>query len=59
MKKIKDKESEIAFDVVLKKEYVPGDNVFHKVAGVYKMNDKSMMEFTVKAIFSFGNGTMW
>ena len=38
-------ENEIRFDIVLKKEYLPDNSVFHKVMGVYAMNDKSMMEF--------------
>lgn len=40
-----DSASEIKFDIVLKKEYLPGDEVFRKVCGVYKMNNNSMMEF--------------
>lgn len=38
-------ESEIIFNIVLKKEYLPDHAVFHKVSGVYKMNNNSMMEF--------------
>ena len=53
VKKIKDKESEIRFDIVLKKEYVPDANIFHKVSGVYKMDDKSMMEFYREGDFLF------
>ena len=45
VKKRKEKENEINFDIVLQKEYVPDDAVFHKISGVYKMNDKSTMEF--------------
>lgn len=44
-RRIRDKESEIRFDIVLKKQYVPDDAVFQKVSGVYKMNNNSMMEF--------------
>ena len=53
LKKTKEKESEITFDIVLKHEYVPDDNIFHKVSGVYKMNDKSMMEFYRDGDFLF------
>ena len=45
VKKIKEKEYKINFNIILQKEYVPDDSVFHKVAGVYKMNDNSTMEF--------------
>jgi len=45
LKRIKEKETEVNFDIVLKKEYMPDDSVFHKIEGVYKMNDNSMMEF--------------
>ncbi len=53
MHKIKDNESEIRFDIVLRKEYVPDDIAFHKVSGIYKMNDKSMMEFYRDGDFLF------
>jgi protocatechuate 3,4-dioxygenase beta subunit len=43
--KIRDNESELRFDVVLGKQYRPDDAVFHKVSGIYKMSDNSMMEF--------------
>jgi len=45
IRKLSHKESEITFNIVLKKEYVPDDAVFRKVSGVYKMNNNSMMEF--------------
>ena len=45
IRKRSDSASEIKFDIVLKKEYLPGDEVFRKVCGVYKMNNNSMMEF--------------
>jgi catechol 1,2-dioxygenase len=38
-------ENELRFDVVLAKELKPADEVFKKLAGVYKMNDKSLIEF--------------
>ena len=43
--KIGDNESALRFDVILRNEYLPDDTVFHKVSGVYKMSDNSMMEF--------------
>lgn len=45
VRKISSKESEIRFDIVLKKEYLPDDAIFRKVSGIYKMNNNSMMEF--------------
>lgn len=45
IKKIDDKKSETRFDIILRKEYVPEDAVFHKISGIYKMNDGSLMEF--------------
>lgn len=45
LKKKKDNESEIKFDIILRKEYVPDSAIFHKVCGVYQMSDKTMMEF--------------
>jgi hypothetical protein len=29
----------------LKKQYLPDDDLFYKVSGVYKMNNSTMMEF--------------
>lgn len=43
--KVKDNQSELRFDVILGKEYLPDDSVFHNVSGIYKMSDNSMMEF--------------
>jgi len=48
-----DKESEMNFDIVLKKEYVPNETVFHNVAGAYKMTDKSIMELYRDGDFLF------
>jgi catechol 1,2-dioxygenase len=45
VKKRRDNQQEIRFDVVLRKEHLPGDTLFHKVSGIYQMNDQSMMEF--------------
>ena len=53
VKKRKEKESEIVFDIVLKKEYLPDDGIFHKVAGTYQMTDKSIMEFYRDGDFLF------
>ena len=38
-------EEAVQFDIVMAKEFKPDDSVFEKIAGVYKMNDKSVMEF--------------
>lgn len=38
-------EEAVQFDIVMAKEFKPNDSVFEKIAGVYKMNDKSVMEF--------------
>ena len=49
------------FDVVLKKEYVPDDAVYHKISGAYKMSDKSIMEFYRDGdlLFWKWNGQFW
>jgi hypothetical protein len=59
--KLRDRESEIKFDIVLKKEYVPDDNIFHKVSGIYKMSDMSTMEFYRDGDFLFykTNNQIW
>ena len=38
-------EKQLHFDVVLAKELIPEDHVFQKLVGLYRMNDKSTMEF--------------
>jgi catechol 1,2-dioxygenase len=38
-------EKELRFDVVLSKELKPENEVYNKLAGVYKMSDQSTMEF--------------
>ncbi|MCE7065288.1 hypothetical protein [Dyadobacter sp. CY326] len=43
--KINATESELRFDVILSKEYLPSDTIFQKVSGVYKVSDSSMIEF--------------
>ncbi len=45
--------SSIRFDIVLRKEYLPDDSVFHKISGVYKMNNNAMMEFYRDGDFLF------
>jgi catechol 1,2-dioxygenase len=45
VKKNRNKKSEIRFDISLKKEYLPEGNVYHKIAGIYKMDDGTKMEF--------------
>lgn len=39
------KEKLVVFDVVMQKEFKPAPGVYKKLAGIYEMNDKSMMEF--------------
>jgi hypothetical protein len=38
---------------VLKKEYVPDESTFHKLAETYKMSDKSIIEFYRDGDFLF------
>lgn len=38
-------EKELRFDIVLAKEVKPTNQVFDDLTGIYKMNDKSMIEF--------------
>lgn len=45
LKKLNDKECELRFDVVLKKQYLSDDRLFHEVSGIYKMSDATTMEF--------------
>ena len=46
-------EETIRFDIVMAKEFKPDNSVFEKLSGVYKMNDKSVMEFYRKDDFLF------
>ncbi len=46
-KNIHDRES-LVFDIVMSKELKPDNNVFEKLSGSYRMNDKSLMEFYKK-----------
>jgi catechol 1,2-dioxygenase len=41
-------EEAVRFDVVMAKEFKPDNTVFEKLAGVYKMNDNSVIEFYKK-----------
>lgn len=38
-------EEAVQFDIVMAKEFKPDDSAFEKLIGVYKMNNKSVMEF--------------
>ena len=46
-------EKEIRFDIVLAKELKPGNEVFKTLAGLYKMNDNSMIELYREADLLF------
>jgi protocatechuate 3,4-dioxygenase beta subunit len=46
-------EEAVRFDIVMAKEFKPDNSVFEKLIGVYKMNDKSVMEFYRKDDFLF------
>jgi catechol 1,2-dioxygenase len=61
VKKAGDNKDAVQFDIVLSKEYLPDDNVFHKISGIYKMNDGSMMEFyrSSDMLFYKTNGQIW
>jgi len=61
VKKTGDKKSEIRFDVTLNKEYLPENNVYHKISGVYKMADGTLMEFYRDGdlLFYKTNGQIW
>jgi len=61
VKKMDDINNAVQFDIVLSKEYLPDDNVFQKVSGIYKMNDGSMMEFYRNGdmLFYKTNGQIW
>jgi protocatechuate 3,4-dioxygenase beta subunit len=39
------KEEMVEFNVIMQKEFKPGPEVYQKLAGIYQMNDKSLMEF--------------
>jgi hypothetical protein len=52
---------QIRFDIILKKEFLPDGILFLKVAGVYKMNNNTVMEFYRDGDFLFyrTNGQIW
>jgi len=54
-------EEMISFDIVMAKEFKVGREVFEKLAGVYKMNDDSVMEFYRQSDFLFmkWNSQVW
>jgi catechol 1,2-dioxygenase len=59
--KNKQGEEAIHFDIVMAKEFKPDKAVFEKLAGVYKMNDGSAMEFykNNEMLFMKWNSQMW
>jgi protocatechuate 3,4-dioxygenase beta subunit len=61
VKKVDETKNAVQFDIVLSKEYLPDDNVFRQVSGIYKMNDGSMMEFYRNGdmLFYKTNGQIW
>ena len=54
-------EEMLSFDIVMAKEFKAGKEVFEKLAGVYKMNDDSVMEFYRQNDFLFmkWNSQIW
>ncbi|HET9826282.1 MAG TPA: hypothetical protein VFP87_13170 [Chitinophagaceae bacterium] len=46
-------QKQLRFDVVLAKEFKPADTVYEKLVGLYKMNDRSIMEFYRKGDLLF------
>jgi catechol 1,2-dioxygenase len=61
VKKVDDIKNTVQFDIVLSKEYLPDDNIFRKVSGMYKMNDGTMMELYRNGdmLFYKTNGQIW
>ncbi|MBC7887463.1 MAG: hypothetical protein H7Z13_06200 [Ferruginibacter sp.] len=61
VQRIDDQKSEIKFDIILNKEYLPEDMVFNRLAGIYKMSDGSLMEFyrSGDLLFYKTNGQIW
>jgi catechol 1,2-dioxygenase len=61
IQKIDEQKSEIRFDIVLKKEYIPDDIAFNRIAGIYKMSDGALMEFyrSGDLLFYKTNGQIW
>ena len=54
-------EEAVQFDIVMAKEFKPDKTVFDKLAGVYKMNDNSSVEFYKKddLLIMKWNGQIW
>lgn len=54
-------EEAIRFDIVMAKEFKPDNSVFDRLAGIYKMNDNSVMEFYKKddLLFLKWNSQIW
>lgn len=61
LKRRNEKESEVRFDVVLRRESVADENVLRQVCGVYRMTDGSHMEFYSDGdlLFYKINGQIW
>ncbi len=45
IKKNKDDEEAVLFDIVMAKEFKPDDSVYARLSGIYRMTDNSFMEF--------------
>jgi protocatechuate 3,4-dioxygenase beta subunit len=54
-------EKGVQFDVVMKKEFKPSQDVFDKITGVYTMDDKTSLEFYQDgdSLFFKQNGQIW
>lgn len=61
VKKTGDGKSEIRFDIILRKEYLPDESIFRKVTGVYKMDNGTLMDFyrSGDLLFYKTNGQIW
>jgi catechol 1,2-dioxygenase len=59
--KVSNNEAEIRFDIILKKQVLPADELFRDVCGIYKMSDGSLMEFYRDGdlLFYKTNGQIW
>jgi catechol 1,2-dioxygenase len=61
IKRNSNNEESIQFDVVMAKEFKPDNAVYKKLAGIYKMNDQSVMEFYKQddLLFFKWNSQIW
>lgn len=61
VEKVDDASDRIRFDISLRREYLPDDGAFHRIAGIYKMSDGSLMEFyrSGDLLFYKTNGQVW